>query len=229
NWSFDADSAVAGFSDLYSTAVHEIGHILGLVGSPTYSSLVSGAAFVGPNALAVNDGSPIPLEADGHIQDGFAGDSVVMDPLELIGVRKTPGAIDLALLADIGYEVDGYLKQGTPFALTTVGNDIPVFGSQAGDLIDGLAGNDQLQGDGGNDELFGSEGLDTLFGGSGADTLDGGQDNDQLQGNAGDDFLLGGAGDDTLFGGGDYDTYVFEGDWGTDFIVDADPSGQFIF
>ncbi|MEI4235323.1 peptidoglycan DD-metalloendopeptidase family protein, partial [Roseovarius sp. D22-M7] len=229
NWSFDPDGPVAGYSDLFSTAVHEIGHILGLVGSPTYDALITSSGFYGPNAMAANSGSPIPIETDGHVLDGFAGDTVVMDPLELIGVRKLPGSIDLALLADIGYDIDGYVKQGTPFALTTPGNDTPVFGSQADDTINGLEGDDQIQGEGGNDLLFGGEGFDVLFGGSGADKLDGGPDDDQLQGNSGDDVLFGGTGDDDLLGGDGYDTYLFEGNWGEDFVLDLDPSGKLQF
>lgn len=229
DWSFDPDGPVSGLPDLYSTAVHEIGHILGLVNSPTYEAQITNSGFGGFNSRIENGGAPIPLEPDGHVLDGFAGDSVALDPLELVGVRKLPGAVDLALLADIGYEIDGYAKQGVPFEITTNADDVPVFGSQAADVIDGLAGNDQIQGNGGNDRLLGSDGFDTLFGGSGDDILEGGSDNDQLQGSAGEDLLVGGANDDSLFGGSGYDTYIFKGDWGYDFVLDPDIVGALRF
>ncbi|WP_434051872.1 MAG: hypothetical protein RDA78_21780 [Roseibium sp.] len=230
NWSFSADGPVDGFADAYSTIVHEIGHILGIGASPTFDALIVGTGFTGPNARGANGGVPVPLEPDGnHVREGFAGDSVVMDPILALGTRTVPTAIDLALLVDIGYEIDGYVKQGTAFALTTPGDDNPVFGSEAADSIDGLGGNDWLQGEGGNDALDGGDGADTLFGGFGADALVGGDGDDQVLGNQGEDVIDGGSGDDNLFGGSDYDTFVFVDDWGADSVIDPDANGRLLF
>ena len=229
-YSFDLSGPVDGFIDALSVALHEIGHVLGIGASATFDNLVGELGFEGPNSLVLNGGEPIPLdEGASHIEDGFNSNQTLMDPLNELGQRRTISEFDLAILADIGYEIDGFEKVGSTAPITTAGDDIPVFGTVVGDIIDGLAGNDQLQGDAGDDLLIGGPGLDILFGGTGNDILNGGQDDDQLQGNAGDDLLDGGAGDDTLIGGAGYDRYVFLGDWGSDFVVDADPDGQLVF
>ena len=78
-------------------------------------------------------------------------------------------------------------------APATEDNDA-LYGTEAGNVIDGLGGNDQIYGFGSND---------TLKGGSGNDTLDGGVGNDTLDGGTGNDYLLGDAGNDTyIFGNG---------------------------
>ena len=153
----------------------------------------------------------MPLEADGHVLDDFRQGVVAMDPTILIGARKGPGSLDFALLADIGYQIDVFEKQGELFELTTSGDDAPVFGSQIADTIDGLAGDDVIQGGDGDDFLSGGTGSDLLFGQSGEDILDGGADDDQLQGGSG------------------YDTYVFDGIRGNDIVFDPDPTGKIEF
>jgi Ca2+-binding RTX toxin-like protein len=69
-------------------------------------------------------------------------------------------------------------------------NDMPV-ATDAGDTIDGAAGNDRI---------IAGAGADTITGGIGDDTIDGG---------AGDDLLLGDAGADTLSGGAGFDTLSY--------------------
>jgi len=69
-------------------------------------------------------------------------------------------------------------------------NDMPV-ATDAGDAIDGAAGNDRI------------------IAGAGADTITGGIGNDTIDGGAGDDLLLGDAGADTLAGGAGFDTLSY--------------------
>jgi Ca2+-binding RTX toxin-like protein len=172
-WNFRIDAAQAGLNDFISVALHEIGHVLGIGTSATFESLTANNTFTGPNAQTANSGAPVPLEADNvHVVEGFANDQVLLDPILSNGTRTLPSAIDQAILADIGFEIDGFVTQGSTPPITTQGDDNPVLGSATADLIDGLAGNDQIQGGGGNDTLIGGAGNDTLFGGTGADTFE---------------------------------------------------------
>ncbi|WP_371158186.1 hypothetical protein [Jannaschia sp. 2305UL9-9] len=208
NWSFDISGPVSGRNDFLSTALHEIGHVMGVGTASIFDQIGAGGSFDGPNSVRVNGGSGIPLVADlSHVVDGFEGDTVLMDPTSTTGSRKLPTDIDRALLADIGYEIAGFTKEGFTPPIVTEGDDITVFGQNVADVIDGLGGNDQIQGSHGDDTLSGGAGEDTLFGGSDDDLLDGGAGDDQLQGGTGDDTLVGGAGSDTLFGQDGTDTY----------------------
>ena len=127
-------------------------------------------------------------------------DTVLMDPISLDGSRRLPSQIDLALLADIGYQIPDFTAQGETPPIATPGDDETIFGTILADNIDGLAGNDQIQGDEGDDFLIGSAGDDTLFGEAGNDTLTGGTDNDLLIGGTGIDVFSFGAnnGEDTI-------------------------------
>lgn len=96
--------------DFLSTAVHELGHVLGIGTSNAFNSFISGSFFNGPNAKALNGNNPIPLHSDlNHVQDGFliggVGSEALMEPDINFGVRKLPTALDIALLVDIGYQL----------------------------------------------------------------------------------------------------------------------------
>ena len=81
-----------------------------------------------------------------------------------------PTDIDKAMLADIGWEIDGFIKQGTTPAIATDGPET-IFGSILADTINGLRGNDQIQGNAGDDILRGGPGRDVIFGQAGRDTF----------------------------------------------------------
>jgi Ca2+-binding RTX toxin-like protein len=240
NWNFDLENTNNSTIDFISVALHEIGHILGIGVAPIFDLLGEGGTFKGVNALAANNGAAIPLESDlSHVAEGFSGNSVLLDPL-LNENRNLPSNFDLAILADLGYEIAGFTKQGfLPEIATDESEEIS--GSSINDVINGLAGNDQIHGnDGddtlnggvgndslfgtvGNDSLFGDLGVDSLHGGVGKDTLDGGADNDFLIGAEDNDLILGGDGDDELQGNMGAD--VLQGGIGNDSLFgqeDAD-------
>lgn len=115
DWFFDStpttDSDIpSAKSDFLSTAIHEIGHILGFSSSikAFANNLDSAGNFAGPNAMAQNGGAAIPLEGS-HIQDNYefgGSGETVLDPSSRNGVRQLPTILDIAILDDIGYEVD---------------------------------------------------------------------------------------------------------------------------
>ncbi len=69
NWYFDpditTDEPFPGKYDFYSVAVHELAHVLGFGGAPSFNNLSAGGVFTG---AAVHDlyGSNPPLTSDGH-------------------------------------------------------------------------------------------------------------------------------------------------------------------
>jgi len=200
NWSFNLQNPEPNKVDFISIALHEMGHVLGLGTAPVFTNLGSGGLFYGVNALNVNNGNPIPLENDlTHVEEGFNDNTVLIDPI-YNGDRSLPTNIDLALLADIGYEITGFTTQGFTPAIVTPNNDVTVFGTILPDLIDALGANDKGLGNDGDDTLLGNTGNDTLFGENGNDSLSGGSGDDQLQGSNGNDTLSGDSGNDILFG-----------------------------
>lgn len=111
-WFFDptldtADDIPGGQNDFHSTAMHEIGHVLGFGTSNAFSDLVSGGAFTG--AAAVDSfGGPVPLTASGvHFQSSVVsgGRVTLMDISRTIGTRTPPTPVDLAVMSDLGYEL----------------------------------------------------------------------------------------------------------------------------
>ncbi|WP_037952863.1 hypothetical protein, partial [Sulfitobacter donghicola] len=120
DWGLDLDAPEEGKNDLLTTVLHELGHVLGIGTSTTFEALAVDHTFTGINTLAVNRGAGVPLdEHDGHIEEGFHDDDALLDPVALIGTRKLPGQLELAMLADIGYEIEGYTAQGSTLELTT--------------------------------------------------------------------------------------------------------------
>jgi Ca2+-binding RTX toxin-like protein len=105
------------------------------------------------------------------------------------------------------------------FTITQEGDNAPVSGDRAAnllqgtstnDIINGNSGNDTVNGLNGDDWLTGDRGNDSLTGGAGEDSIYGGLGNDVLFGNEGEDHLYGGLGRDTLTGGSDADIFHFE-------------------
>ncbi len=218
DWDFSLENPDESLTDFITIALHEIAHILGIGTSAIFEELGAGGSFEGVNALQVNGGEPIPLTEDlSHVEDGF-GDRVLLDPI-YNGGRNLPTELDLALLADIGYEIDGFVTQGSTPPIATDGDE-EIWGTILGDVIAALEGNDLVRGFEGNDTIQGNEGDDSLFGAEGDDLLLGGANNDQLQGGMGADTLEGGEGDDTLLGEEGSDRFIFDFHSGNDLIQD---------
>jgi hypothetical protein len=170
DWNFSLAGPSESSSDFLSTAMHEIGHILGFGTSAAFTAFNQAGSFVGPNTLNANNSQGVPLTASEHVQDGFRNDMVLMDPTSKDGTRQLPTDIDKAILADIGWEIDGFTKQGSTTIIGTASGET-LFGSLKGEEMNGAGGNDTVQGDAGNDILRGGAGNDVLFGQQGRDTF----------------------------------------------------------
>ncbi len=98
--------------DFLSLSLHEIGHILGIGVSEAFFDQVTNEQFTGSQSQNLNDGNPIPLDATTtHIEEGFSldpHDDALLDEVFTFGNRNLPTELDLAILADIGYEIFAY-------------------------------------------------------------------------------------------------------------------------
>ncbi len=118
NWNFDTSVQPAGNEfDFYSTALHEIAHVLGLGTAASYLNLVTGSGeskeFTGANAVA-EFGSNVPLTADDHVDDGTMSTvfGTGTSQTSLMAATASEGDpryfatdLDMAMLEDTGWEV----------------------------------------------------------------------------------------------------------------------------
>ena len=174
-----------GITSLFISAAHELQHALGFTnGTPAFNARINGSSFDGPNARAVNGGNPMPLRPAPDLSHLISIVSSGGLP-SLLGDGggaglQIPTKVDLSLLADIGYKIDGFTVQDSTRTTATEGNDT-VLGTDLGDTLDGLGGNDRIYGVAGNDILTGGAGNDLLYGGGGLDTFVFGAANGQDQ------------------------------------------------
>ncbi len=114
DWHFAHTTPVeAGKIDLYSVALHEILHSVGIGLYASWINNVSGTDWTGAEAIALH-GTGIGLISVGgdHIADNTFSfrlsdgglQEVVMDPNITSGVRKTLTQLDVAFLRDLGWQ-----------------------------------------------------------------------------------------------------------------------------
>lgn len=106
--------------DLYSTAIHELGHILGyhesIPGAPTsWSTNIVNGEFKGPTVQALMD-DPVFVGEKGHWKEGtrYDGSDASMDPSGLVNHRTRFTELDFAGLDDIGWELRADTKVAEP-------------------------------------------------------------------------------------------------------------------
>jgi hypothetical protein len=112
NWYFGADPSgiKATQIDFLSAAEHEIAHVLGFGTANSWTNLVLGSTFIGPNAVA-EYGGPVPTDAAGsaaqHWADGTTdkGKHCTMDPVFNSGERDAFTPLDFAGLEDLGWAI----------------------------------------------------------------------------------------------------------------------------
>jgi len=108
DWFFDptlntSDDIPDGSYDFLSTALHELGHVLGIGTSSAFRALTTENSFTGYHATAAN-GGPVPLSNDlSHLM--LDGQATLMDLSSPPGSRSSVAPLDTAVLADLGYLV----------------------------------------------------------------------------------------------------------------------------
>lgn len=114
-WSLDHTAPpLPGTADLYSVALHEIGHTLGFGSSAVWQSFISPAYFLGEAAAAANGGEAPELDATGshwangtisRILGGSASQEAAYAPSLDLGERKELTELDVAGLEDLGWTI----------------------------------------------------------------------------------------------------------------------------
>jgi hypothetical protein len=113
-WNFSVNNGpTSGQNDFLSVALHELGHLLGLGASGSWTNKIVNGAFTGPSATSLF-GRAVPLESNlGHWLEGtqstLPGTTILqeaaMDPTIIVGTRKLFTDLEFAALSDIGWQV----------------------------------------------------------------------------------------------------------------------------
>ncbi|OUR73844.1 hypothetical protein A9Q78_02130 [Methylophaga sp. 41_12_T18] len=113
DWSFstDANDLTSSSPDFLTTAIHEIGHILGFGTADSWFSNIENGFFTGSNSIA-SFGDAIPVDpfsshwAEGTMStvDGLVQETL-MDPSTPYGTRQLLTELDYAGFADIGWQL----------------------------------------------------------------------------------------------------------------------------
>jgi len=165
DWTTNPNYAGFDFVNFFTTAVHEIGHALGLGHSLDPSAIMYFATNTTINLTP----------------DDIAGAQAIYGAASGGGGGLTGTAGNDTIVGTASNDV-----------ITGLGGNDFLVGAGGSDTVFGGDGNDQLlagNGDTGNDALYGGNGNDTLGGGAGNDILVGGAGGDVLFGGAGNDWL----------------------------------------
>lgn len=114
DWYFGSDTAglTPGNPDFLTTAIHEIGHILGFGEADAWLAQIDGNGFfTGAHSVAAH-GGPVPVDqfashwAEGtmSVYNGLPQETL-MDPSTPRGERQLPTVLDYAGFADVGWQV----------------------------------------------------------------------------------------------------------------------------
>jgi len=114
NWHSDLNAPTPGQNDLFSVALHELGHVFGFGTSDSFSNLVNvGGQFTGAAASDAFGGA-VPLHTDrAHFAENTTStppgtatvQETLMAPEITTGTRKQITTVDWAALSDMGWEV----------------------------------------------------------------------------------------------------------------------------
>ena len=113
DWYFGSDTSglTIGHPDFLTTAVHEIGHILGYGEADSWFAQINNGYFNGEASIRAYGGA-IPLDQYGsHWASGTMStyngvvQQTLMDPSTRTGTRELPTVLDYAAFADIGWQV----------------------------------------------------------------------------------------------------------------------------
>jgi VCBS repeat-containing protein len=159
-----------------------------------------------------------------HAQDGTAQLITVTigGASDAIGLPPVYSGDDDPNTFDTKMDLGG---SGDTLITGTIGNDVPLNGSNGADTIRALDGNDTVNAGNGGDTVYGGSGVDTINGGNGNDFLYGQAGNDVIHGNDNNDTIYGGSGDDQIFGDANNDQTLYGGS-GTDTISGGNNSDR---
>jgi hypothetical protein len=113
NYNLASGPGNTGQNDFFSTCLHELAHVLGFGTCESWYRLVNSSdnTFAGPSSESLY-GGPVPLYGDSaHWTSGTQGLSggqvqeAAMDPALTTGTRKRLTGLDVAGLADLGWQI----------------------------------------------------------------------------------------------------------------------------
>ena len=172
----NASASAVAAAEFYQTALHELGHAVGLDHVNDEQEIMNPYVVEGISALGTGD---------------------------IAGLQFLYGAADMAQTVFNGTDTGEIIDQSAATRDLTIsgfaGND-RLTGGTGNDTLNGGVGADVLIGNSGADRITDSHGADTFNGGNQGDMLSGFSGNNIFSGGAGDDVILGGIGSDILNG-----------------------------